>query len=499
MKNNKTAINPTRSQDYPKWYQEVIKAADLAENSIVRGCMVVKPWGYAVWENIKSQLDKMIKETNHQNFYFPLFVPLSFMAKEAEHVDGFATECAVVTHHKLVKDDEKILKPAGELEEPLVVRPTSEAIIGEAYARWINSYRDLPLLGNQWANVVRWEMRPRMFLRTSEFLWQEGHTAHSNKVEAILETEKMLEVYRNLAEEYLAMPVLLGKKTESEKFPGADITYCIEAMMQDKKALQAGTSHFLGQNFAKAFNIKYLSKEGKEELCWTTSWGVSTRLIGGMIMCHSDDNGLKLPPKLAPLHVVIIPFVKKNQDNQALLDYTNELASKLKQQNFNNENIRVEIDDSDYSFGEKSWKWIKKGVPLKVEIGAREIENNQLSIVRRDQDLKEKLSLSADDFISQVSSLLDDIQDNMFNEAKSFLDANSFTAKNKDEFYSHFENDKSAFVTAFYSENLETEKKLKADLKVTARCIELKNDNETGKCIFTGADNAKLTVFAKSY
>jgi prolyl-tRNA synthetase len=501
MSKNKTAINPTRSQDYPKWYQEVIKAADLAENSVARGCMVIKPWGYSIWEFIKEELDKKIKETGHQNFYFPMFVPLSFMAKEAEHVEGFAKECAVVTHHRLETDSEKGLVPAGELEEPLIIRPTSEAIIGEAYSRWINSYRDLPLLGNQWANVVRWEMRPRIFLRTSEFLWQEGHTAHAHSHEAMEEAEKMLEVYRELCEEFLGIAVILGMKTESEKFPGADITYTLESMMQDKKALQSGTSHFLGQNFAKAFNIKYLSKEGKQEYVWTTSWGVTTRLIGALIMTHSDDNGLVLPPTIAPFHVVIVPIIHKDQDQESIMSYCSEISDKLSQQKFHGKDLRIHIDKQEKSAGERIWGWVKKGVPIRIEIGKKEIEANCVFLARRDQEPSDKNSLDKEQFVNTCTSILSQIQNNITKKAKDFLESNIVLAKNKQEFEKLFNNEaeQPGFVKAFWIGDLQTEKELKEKFKVTSRCIALSDKNQTGKCIFTGKDGAKLVIFARAY
>lgn len=496
----KTAINPTRSEDYPMWYQEVIKAADLAENSIVRGCMVIKPWGYAIWEHIQTALDGMIKAHDYQNYYFPMFLPLSFLAKEAEHIEGFAKECAVVTHHRLEADAEKGLVPTGKLEEPLVIRPTSEAIIGEAYARWINSYRDLPLLGNQWANVVRWEMRPRIFLRTSEFLWQEGHTAHSNANEAMLEAQKMLEVYRQLAEDILAIPVLVGEKTQSEKFPGADITYCIEAMMQDKKALQAGTSHFLGQNFAKAFNIKFLNAQGTEELVWTTSFGVSTRLIGAVIMTHSDDDGLVLPPKIAPKQIVIIPLIHKEEQRSDILNYCEALKANLQAQVFE-QPIRVELDLSDKRPGDKTWGWIKKGVPIRLEIGAKEISQDTVFMGRRDFAPNQKSAISRQEFIEKAPALLNEIQNNLFERARKFKEIHTFTAKTKEEFYSYFneKSDKDGFVQAFWSQDQKTEQALKQELKVTARCIPMSTKSQTGTCIFTGQSDATLTVFARSY
>lgn len=500
MKPSKTAITPTRQENYPEWYQEVIKAADLAENSVVRGCMVIKPWGYAIWEFIQQELDKQIKATGHQNFYFPMFVPLSFLAKEAEHVEGFAKECAIVTHHRLEQDEKTgELIPGGKLEEPLIVRPTSEAIIGEAFSRWINSYRDLPLLGNQWANVVRWEMRPRVFLRTSEFLWQEGHTAHAKTEEAVEEAEKMLEVYRQLVEDFLAIPVILGKKTENEKFPGAETTYTLEAMMQDTKALQAGTSHFLGQHFAKAFNIKYLSAEGKEEFVWTTSWGVTTRLIGAMIMAHSDDNGLVLPPKIAPTQIIIIPLIHKKETEQEILNYCHTIKDKLSKLNYNGTPIRVDIDNRDKTPGEKSWGWIKKGVPIKLEIGAKELENNSVFMGRRDKLPNEKSSVNVNDFVSNSEKYLIEIQENLFDKAKSFRDENLHQAWSKEEFLKFFAGDKAGFVAAHWIGDEKTEEELKQTLKVTSRCIPLSSEKTLGKCIFTGKENAPLTIFARAY
>lgn len=501
MNKKRTAINPTRDQDYPGWYQEVIKAADLAENSVVRGCMVIKPWGYAIWEYIQQELDKQIKATGHQNFYFPMLVPLSFMSKEADHIEGFAKECAVVTHHRLEEDEEKGLVPAGELEDPYIIRPTSEAIIGEAYSRWINSYRDLPLLGNQWANVMRWEMRTRMFLRTSEFLWQEGHTAHATKEEAVEEAEKMLQVYKELSEDLLAVPVILGEKTANEKFPGADTTYCLESMMQDKKALQAGTSHFMGQNFAKAFDIKFLSDKGVEEYAWTTSWGVTTRLIGGLIMTHSDDDGLVLPPKIAPIQVVIIPLVHKKEDEQIILDYCQDLNNRIKNLTYNGQNIRVEVDLKEKSHGEKIWGWVKKGVPIRLEIGNKEIDKNSVFMGRRDLAPNDKSSVSVDDFIAKAEGMLIEIQNNLFNKALKFQTDNSFTANSSEEFYKFFkkESTQPGFVSAYWAGDNKTENELKQRLKVTARCVPLKTKSQLGKCIFTGSDNSPLTIFARAY
>ncbi|MEM7792099.1 MAG: proline--tRNA ligase, partial [Verrucomicrobiota bacterium] len=392
-KQAQTAITPTREEDYPEWYQQVVKAADLAETSPVRGCMVIKPWGYAIWENIQQELDRRFKETGHRNAYFPLFIPMSFLQKEADHVEGFAKECAVVTHSRLEAGEDGKLQPAGQLEEPLIVRPTSETIIGELFSKWVQSYRDLPLLINQWANVVRWEMRTRLFLRTAEFLWQEGHTVHATADEAMQETLKMLSEYADFAENYMAVPVITGEKTEAERFPGAEATYTIEAMMQDRKALQSGTSHFLGQNFSRSSNIKFLNADGREEFAWTTSWGVSTRLIGGLIMTHSDDNGLVLPPRIAPAHLVIIPVTPKEETRQEVLDYCIGLKRELEAQRYMDGRVKVEFDDRDMRGGEKAWSWIKKGIPLRVEVGPRDMQKNSVFVGRRDHAPKDKQSV----------------------------------------------------------------------------------------------------------
>ena len=415
------AISPTRLEDYPEWYQQVIKAADLAETSPVRGCMVIKPWGYALWENIQAILDADFKATGHKNAYFPLFILMSFIEKEAEHVDGFAKECAVVTHSRLEDDGTGKLVPAGELEEPLIVRPTSETIIGDVFSRWMQSYRDLPLLINQWANVVRWEMRTRLFLRTAEFLWQEGHTAHATADEAVDETLKMLEVYARFAEDYMAMPVIKGKKTDDEKFPGAVDTYTIEAMMQDNKALQAGTSHFLGQNFSKSSNIKFLSADSKEAFAWTTSWGVSTRLVGGLIMTHSDDDGLVCPPRIAPAHVAIIPVIPKAKHADEVNAFCEQLAADLAKVTYMGAPVKVELDQRDLRGGEKTWGWIKKGIPIRVEVGPRDIQNNSVFVGRRDKGPKDKYGQDRDEFVASVVDTLEDIQ-------KAFSTAHAHTA-----------------------------------------------------------------------
>lgn len=497
-KNMKTAITPTRKQNYPEWYQQVIKAADLAETSPVRGCMIIKPWGFAIWENIQQTLNAKFKATGHKNLYFPLMIPMSFLQKEAEHIDGFAKECAVVTHSRLAKDETGQLVPAGKLEEPYIVRPTSETIIGEAFSRWVQSYRDLPLLMNQWANVVRWEMRTRLFLRTSEFLWQEGHTAHATADEAMQESKLMLDIYARFAEEYLAMPVIKGEKSASERFPGAVNTYCIEAMMQDKKALQAGTSHFLGQHFAKGFNIKYLSEAGKEEFVWTTSWGVSTRLIGGLIMTHSDDDGLILPPRVAPAHVVILPLIHKEEDRADILAYCEQLANELKQLDYYERKIDVEIDTRELTGGEKAWSWVKKGIPLRLEIGKKEVAANSVFMGRRDKAYKDKVSLSRADFIGTVTDILSDMQRNLFERALQFREENTTNIDSKEAFYEHFKND-GGFALAHWNGSEDVETQIKKDLAVTIRCIPFADHDGPGTCIFTGEPSKQRVIFAKAY
>ena len=496
----KTAITPTREEDYSQWYQEVVKASDMAENSPVRGCMVIKPWGYAIWENIQRQMDAMFKETGVKNAYFPLFIPLSYLEKEAEHVEGFAKECAVVTHHKLEKGENGRLVPAGELAEPLIVRPTSETIIGESMSRWTSSYRDLPIILNQWANVVRWEMRTRMFLRTSEFLWQEGHTAHATKEEAMERTLQMLEIYAKFVEERLAMPVIKGRKSESERFPGADDTTCIEAMMQDKRALQAGTSHFLGQNFAKGSNIKFQNEEGQESFAWTTSWGTSTRMIGGMIMVHSDDDGLVVPPRIAPAHVVILPIIKKGADNSEVQESAQALQAALRQQTFHGFPVEVEIDSRDIG-GARGWDWVKKGIPVRVELGPRDIENNSLFIARRDTG--EKKGINREAFINTIADILDDIQETLFQRAKAFREANTFSIDEKAQFCDLYKKangyNNGAFVLAHWCGSGQCEEKIKQDLSVTIRCIPFDSPDEGGSCIYCGAKSDRRVLFAKAY
>lgn len=496
----KTAITPTRLEDYPEWYQQVIKAAELAEISPVRGCMIIKPWGYALWENMQRILDGQLKATGHQNLYFPLFIPVSFLEKEAEHIEGFAKECAVVTHHRLEKNAEGKLVPAGPLEDPLIVRPTSETIIGEAFSRWIQSYRDLPMLMNQWANIVRWEMRTRMFLRTTEFLWQEGHTAHATSEEAKEETLKILNLYANFAEDYLAIPVIKGEKTASERFPGADATYTIEAMMQDKKALQAGTSHFLGQNFSRAFNIKFLSAAGKEELVWTTSWGASTRLIGGLIMTHSDDNGLVLPPKIAPTHIVILPIIHKDEQKADILAYCKTLAEALRHLQYAHRNIVVEIDQRELTGGEKAWSWVKKGVPVRLEVGIKECQQNTVFVGRRDKEYKERFSQDRNEFIASITQQLDEIQTTLLTRARQFQEKNTIEINSKEDFYEYFTKGTGGFALAHWNGSADIEAKIKQDLNVTIRCIPVQNEAPVpGTCIFSGETSRQRVIFAKAY
>ena len=501
-----SAISPRRADDFPEWYQAVITAADMAENSEVRGCMVIKPWGYGIWELMQTQLDRMFKATGHKNAYFPLFIPLSYLEKEAAHVEGFAKECAVVTHHRLEVGPDGKLVPGGKLTEPLVVRPTSETIIGAAYARWVQSYRDLPLLLNQWANVVRWEMRTRLFLRTAEFLWQEGHTAHETEAEAMEETRKMLEVYATFARDHLAIPVLTGRKSESERFPGAMDTLGIEAMVQDRKAIQAGTSHFLGQNFAKAADIQYLSREGKKEFAWTTSWGVSTRLIGAVIMAHGDDDGLVLPPRIAPTQVLIIPIIPKEEHREGILKACAELAEKIGQQDFHRDAVRVEVDKRDIQGGNKTWEWIKKGVPLRVEIGPRDQEAGTVFVGRRDKGPKEKQSYPKDAFAAEVPALLQAIQDGILARAEAFRQEHTRVIDSKEEFYAFFTPQNAekpeihaGFALAHWNGSAEVEAKIKEDLKVTIRCLPFEEEANPGTCIFTGEPSAQRVVFAKSY
>ena len=499
----KNAISPTREQDYPEWYQQVIKAADLAEASAVRGCMVIKPWGWSIWENMQRVLDRMFKDTGHQNAYFPLFIPMSFLQKEAEHVEGFAKECAVVTHHRLEPGPDGKLQPAAPLDEPYIVRPTSETIIGATYAKWVESYRDLPILINQWANVVRWEMRTRMFLRTAEFLWQEGHTAHATEAEAWEETRKMLDVYADFAENWMAVPVIKGEKTAGERFPGAVSTFSIEAMMQDRKALQAGTSHFLGQNFSRAQQIKFQDQNGQECFAWTTSWGVSTRLIGALIMQHSDDDGLVLPPRLAPKHVVLLPIYRNDADKPAVLAYCDSLKKELEAQDYADGKVRVMVDDRDLRGGEKNWQHVKKGVPIRAEVGPKDIAQNAAFVSRRDTG--EKKSMPREQLVATIGSQLDDIQKNLYQRAVALREANSCRIDDLAEFKAYFtakSDDKpeihGGFAYCHFTDTPAVQELLK-DLKVTIRCIPLSGEDEPGRCLFTGEPSQRRAVFAKAY
>ncbi len=484
-----------RSVDYSQWYNELVLKADLAENSAVRGCMVIKPYGYAIWEKMQQQLDKMFKETGHVNAYFPLFIPKSFFSKEADHVEGFAKECAVVTHYRLMNDPDGkgvVVDPDAKLEEELIVRPTSETIIWNTYKNWIQSYRDLPIKCNQWANVVRWEMRTRLFLRTAEFLWQEGHTAHSTKEEAIEETETMIKVYAEFAEKYMGVPVVQGVKTANERFAGALETYTIEALMQDGKALQSGTSHFLGQNFAKAFDVKFASKEGTEDYVWATSWGVSTRLMGALIMAHSDDFGLVLPPKLAPIQVAIVPIYKSEEDLAKISEKVDVIVAKLKEKG-----ISVKFDDSDNR--KPGWKFAQyelQGVPVRLAVGPRDIENNTIEVARRDTLTKEVVSI--DNVDVYVAELLDTIQDNIFQKALDFRAENTTVVDSYDEFKKVLK-EKGGFISAHWDGTSETEQKIKDETKATIRCIPLEGDKTPGKCIVTGNPSTQRVLFAKAY
>ena len=484
---------PSRSDDYSLWYNELVKKAGLAENSPVRGCMVIKPYGFAIWEKMQQTLDQMFKDTGHENAYFPLLIPKSFLSKEADHVEGFAKECAVVTHYRLKNDDGGkgvVVDPEARLEEELIVRPTSETVIWDSYKNWIQSYRDLPILVNQWANVMRWEMRTRLFLRTAEFLWQEGHTAHATKEEAEQETDQMLNVYAKFVEEHMALPVIKGVKTESERFAGAVETYCIEAMMQDGKALQAGTSHFLGQNFAKAFDVKFTTREGKEELVWGTSWGVSTRLMGALIMAHSDDDGLVLPPKLAPIQVVIIPIYFNENDLNRITEVVDPIVLSLKEKG-----ISVKYDTRDTH--KPGWKFAEyelKGVPVRLAIGPKDLEKGTIEIARR--DTKEKSFHETKNAVDVIVDLLEKIQENIFDKAKTFRDAHSTSADSYDDFKQFIEE---GFVYAHWDGTPETEERIKEDTKATIRCIPFSQSEEEGKCIFTGKPSKRRVLFAKAY
>ncbi|MDQ1087935.1 MULTISPECIES: proline--tRNA ligase [unclassified Siphonobacter] len=484
----------SRNEDYSEWYLDLVKRADLAENSAVRGCMVIKPYGYSIWEKMQRALDDKFKETGHVNAYFPLFIPKSYLSKEASHVEGFAKECAVVTHYRLKNAPDGsgvIVDPEAKLEEELIVRPTSETVIWSTYKNWVQSYRDLPLLINQWANVVRWEMRTRLFLRTAEFLWQEGHTAHATSEEAVAEAEQMLEVYAKFAEEWLALPVIRGVKTPNERFAGAVETYCIEAMMQDGKALQAGTSHFLGQNFAKAFDVQFLGKDNKLEYVWGTSWGVSTRLMGALIMAHSDDQGLVLPPKLAPIQVVIVPIFRNDEQLNAIYDRLEPIIKELKAKG-----ISVKFDDS--SAEKPGWKFAEyelRGVPVRMAIGARDLENGTTELARR--DTKEKQVVAIDGIVETIQNLLEDIQQNIYNKALKFREENTFKVDTWEEFQEKIE--QGGFLLAHWDETSETEDQIKDATKATIRCIPLDSPEEEGVCIFSGKPSKRRVIFARAY
>ncbi|HLM61162.1 MAG TPA: proline--tRNA ligase [Pyrinomonadaceae bacterium] len=485
---------PKRSENYSEWYNELVKRADLAENSAVRGCMVIKPYGFSIWEKMQRALDDMFKATGHSNAYFPLFVPKSFLEKEEEHAEGFAKECAVVTHYRLKNNPDGkglIVDPTAKLEEELIIRPTSEAVIWNTYKNWIQSWRDLPLLINQWANVVRWEMRTRIFLRTAEFLWQEGHTAHATSEEAVEETEKMLGVYATFAEEWMALPVLKGLKSPNERFAGAVETYCIEALMQDGKALQSGTSHFLGQNFAKSFDVKFVNKENQMEYAWATSWGVSTRLMGALIMAHSDDNGLVLPPKLAPIQVVIVPIYRSDEDLTKISERVNPIIEKLKSLG-----VSVKFDSDDkYKPGYKFAEYELRGVPVRLAVGMRDLENGTVEVARRDTLSKETVAF--DGIEDKIVVLLDEIQVNIYQKALKFREENTFQIDTWDDFKTQIE--KGGFILAHWDGTAETEEKIKSETKATIRLIPFDESEESGKCVYTGEPSQRRVVFARSY
>lgn len=512
MSSAKNAISPTRSEDFPEWYQQVIKAADLAENSETRGCMVIKPWGYGIWELIQQHLDRRFKATGHQNAYFPLLIPLSYLEKEAEHAEGFATECAVVTHHRLetVKDPETgktRMVPTGELAEPYVIRPTSETIIGAAFARWTESYRDLPLLINQWANVMRWEMRPRLFLRTAEFLWQEGHTAHETQEEAVTETRMIHRLYEDFLRDHLAIPVIPGEKTENERFPGADMTLTVEAMVQDRKAIQAGTSHYLGQNFAKAQNISFAGRDGSIQHAHTTSWGVSTRLVGTLIMAHSDDDGLVLPPRVATQQIVILPVTPKEDSKQAVLDACLALAETLRHHSHFSEPLRVHVDTRDLNGGVKKWEWIKKGVPIRVEIGPRDIETRKVCVQRRDQPSTEKEFAIKEDFIRRATEILDEIHHNLLARAASFRDANITACTDLAAFHAHWTQENPGWLATPWAGTPDQEEELSKQHKITIRCLPVAHAQlpphisrpTQQPCFLTGTPTDTLAIWGRSY
>jgi prolyl-tRNA synthetase len=497
----KTGISPTRAEDFPQWFQSVVRDAEVAELDHVRGAMVIRPWGYGTWELMQRALDDGIKETGAQNAYFPLFIPLSYFEEEAKHVEGFAKEMAVVTHHRLEQGEDGKLHPAAELPEPLIVRPTSETVIGRSFAKWINSYRDLPLMVNQWCNIVRWELRPRVLLRTTEFLWQEGHTAHASEEEALEETRRMLDVYREFAETVLAIPVIPGEKPESERFPGAEITLSIEAMMQDGKALQSGTSHYLGQNFSGAMEMEFTDEDGERKLCYTTSWGVSTRMLGAVVMTHADDNGLRVPPRVAPQQVQIVPIAR--DDPTAVLEAARELAEEIRRQSWMDERVRVSVDTRDRKPAEKRWEWIRKGVPVVIELGGRDIENGVVTMTRRDDPELNRDAVPRDGAADAVTGVLGDIQLGLFEEAAKRLRERTrddiTTLEEFRDFFTGEETDSGGFVRAPWSEDPETEKTM-GELGVSVRCIpfdaELPGD---ARCVITGGPAKVIAIFAKAY
>ena len=504
-KSDQTAIQPTRSDDFPEWYQQVVRAADLAENSETRGCMVIKPWGYGIWELIQQQLDVRFKETGHQNAYFPLLIPLSYLEKEAEHAEGFATECAVVTHHRLEvqkdEDGKTRMIPTGKLAEPYVIRPTSETIIGAAFSRWIESYRDLPLLINQWANVMRWEMRPRLFLRTAEFLWQEGHTAHETEEEAIEETRTIHRLYEEFLRDHLAIPVIAGEKTEAERFPGADMTLTVEAMVQDKKAIQAGTSHYLGTNFSKAQDISFAGRDGTQQLAHTTSWGVSTRLIGTLIMAHSDDDGLILPPRVAPSQIVIIPITPKEDSREAIIDACQALAEILRREGtYASQPLRVHVDSRDLGGGVKKWEWVKKGAPIRVEIGPRDLESGKVCLQRRDQGPMEKDFMPKEDFIRNASNILEEIHNTLLDRATELRENNIVECGDLEIFESHWAQDDPGWLVTPWNGSRQQEEELSKKHKISIRCLPIgQQDEEPAPCILTGEATGQRAIWGRSY
>lgn len=504
MAKPKSAITPTRSENFPEWYQQVVRAADLAENSETRGCMVIKPWGFAIWEAIQRDLDNRFKATGHQNAYFPLLIPLSYLEKEAEHAEGFATECAVVTHHRLEAEKDENGKtrmiPSGKLNEPYVIRPTSETIIGNAFSRWVESYRDLPLLINQWANVMRWEMRPRLFLRTSEFLWQEGHTAHETKEEALEETHMIHQLYADALRDLLAIPVVMGEKTEAERFPGADATLTVEAMVQDRKAIQAGTSHYLGQNFAKAQEITFVDRDNKEQHVHTTSWGVSTRLVGTLIMAHSDDDGLILPPRVAPQQIVIVPVTPKEDTRDAVIDACQALANRLREQTYGGEPLRVHVDDRDLGGGVKKWEWVKKGVPLRVEIGPRDLEERKVCLQRRDQAANEKSFIEKEEFLREVVETLDNVHQSLLQRALDFREENITECSDLETFEKYWEEENPGWLVTPWAGSREQEEELSKKHKITIRCLPLdKQAGPEADCILTGSATSSRAIWGRSY